>query len=79
MSIFSEFKDKHVLITGNTGLKALGYLFGLLSKGACIFGLADAIPTQPSLFDVVKKEKRLQHNYIDARSYEKVKGLLSQI
>ena len=44
------YKDKKVLITGNTGFKGSWLTVWLLSLGAKVVGISKDIPTHPSMF-----------------------------
>ena len=64
---FSFYKDKKVLITGNTGFKGSWLTLWLKEIGAIVFGYSLKINTTPSLFEILKLE-----NKIDDILYENV-------
>ena len=45
------YKNKKVLITGNTGFKGSWLTIWLLKLGANIYGIAKDIPTVPSMYN----------------------------
>ena len=63
---FSIFKNKKVIITGHTGFKGSWLSLWLYSKGAKIIGVSKNVPTQPSLFKILKlnsKNKELFYRF----------------
>lgn len=67
------FKDKKVLITGNTGFKGSWLTTWLLELGAEVYGIAHEVTTKPAMFEVLKLEKKIQHEFIDVRDIDKLK------
>jgi len=63
----SFYKGKKVFITGNTGFKGSWLTQWLLSLGATVKGYSLYIPSQPSLFEVLKLEKNIDHFIGDVR------------
>ena len=57
------YKGKRVLITGNTGFKGSWLSTWLSMLGADIFGYAIDIPSNPSMFETLKLDNRIQHRY----------------
>lgn len=74
MSFFknSFFKNKKVLITGNTGFKGSWLTQVLLMTGAKIFGLALKPNTNPNLFEILKQEDEIEQIYGDIRNFTQV-------
>ena len=54
------YKDKKVIITGNTGFKGSWLSIWLLKLGAKVYGLSKDIPTEPSMYNELglKKSKK---------------------
>ena len=75
----NSFKGKKVLITGNTGFKGSWLSLWLMNLGAKVYGISKDIPTNPSLFKVLKLENLTDHYYEDIRDLEKVKSLINKI
>ena len=66
--MFSDiYKGKKVLITGHTGFKGTWLTTWLLSLGADVIGISKDIPTQPSMFEILGLEDKIQHHNIDIR------------
>ena len=61
------FKGKKVLVTGHTGFKGSWLTTWLLNLGADVIGVSKDIPTQPSMFEILALEKKIQHHLIDIR------------
>ena len=56
----SIYKNKKVLITGNTGFKGSRISLWLNSLGAKVYGLSDGIPTEPSNYIVSKVDSIIE-------------------
>lgn len=69
------YKNKKVFITGHTGFKGAYLCETLLLLGAKVYGYA-LKPKNPSLFKLIKLDKRINNTYGDIRDYKK---LLSSI
>jgi len=54
------WRDRAVLLTGHTGFKGAWLALWLQSLGARVTGFADAVPTQPSLFELAGVASGLQ-------------------
>ena len=54
-SVLEFYKDKKVLITGNTGFKGSWMTYVLLKVGADVIGYSLTPPTEPSLFDEISE------------------------
>ena len=55
------YKDKKVLITGNTGFKGSWLTIWLLKLGANVYGIAKDIPTEPSMFNEFGLKNMITH------------------
>ncbi len=69
------FSGKKVLITGNTGFKGSWLTLWLHSIGAKVVGVSKDIPTNPSLFESLNIEDKIEHNFIDICNYEELKKI----
>ena len=66
--MFSDiYKGKKVLVTGHTGFKGTWLTTWLLSLGADVIGVSKDVPTQPSMFEILGLEDKIQHHNIDIR------------
>jgi CDP-glucose 4,6-dehydratase len=73
------YKNKKVLITGNTGFKGSWLTSWLLRLGAKVYGISKDIPTKPSMFEELNLEKRIEHYNKDIRDLESVKKTIDEI
>ena len=73
------FRDKKVLITGNTGFKGSWLSIWLNLLGAEIYGLAQEAPTKPSLFEEAGLGTIIKNNIIDIKDSKKVSDLVKYI
>jgi len=67
------YKDKKILITGHTGFKGSWLSQVLFSFGADVIGVSLEPNTTPALFSVLEQQKKLNHNIVDIRDYQKLK------
>ena len=73
------YKNKKVLITGNTGFKGSWLSAWLIGLGADVYGISKDIPTKPSMFEVLNLEKKITHFKDDVRNYESIKKIIENI
>jgi len=79
-AMFGEiYKNKKVLITGNTGFKGSWLTIWLLKLGARVYGISKDIPTKPSIFEELALEKRILHYNKDVRDLKSVKEIIEGI
>ena len=64
------YKDKKVLITGHTGFKGSWLTAWLLELGAEVCGYSKDIPTDPSHFNELGIETKIDHNIGDIRDFQ---------
>ncbi|TMI98246.1 MAG: NAD-dependent epimerase/dehydratase family protein, partial [Bacteroidetes bacterium] len=72
------YKNKTVLVTGNTGFKGSWLTTWLLTLEAKVIGLSNGIPTEPSMYEVLDLEKRITHHTIDIRNASEVAILVQK-
>ena len=70
----SAYQGKTVLLTGHTGFKGSWLSEWLLMLGARVVGVALPPDTEPALFDQLGLAERLEHNILDIRNREALKG-----
>lgn len=75
----NTFKNKKVLVTGNTGFKGSWLSAWFVSLGADVYGISKDVPTSPSLFDILKLYKKTTHYQEDIRNIEKITKIISDI
>ena len=73
------YKDKKILITGNTGFKGTWLSLWLLKLGAKVYGLAKDIPTEPSMFKELELSKTINHYENDVRDFDSVRTIIQEI
>jgi CDP-glucose 4,6-dehydratase len=66
------WRGRSVLVTGHTGFKGAWLSLWLQSLGAHVTGLADAVPTTPSLFELARVGDRLADVRADIRDHAAV-------
>jgi len=71
------YRNKKVLITGNTGFKGSWLSAWLIKLGANIIGVAKDIPTNPSIFEELKLENQIKHYREDIRNLSKIFNIIS--
>jgi CDP-glucose 4,6-dehydratase len=77
---FGDFyQDKRVLVTGHTGFKGAWLSEWLLLLGARVSGYSLSPPTNPSLFDQLRLEKRLDHQIADVRDLSSLSAKIEEI
>ena len=67
------FKNKKVLITGNTGFKGSWLSLWMKYYGAKVLGISNNIPTKPSNFETLKLVKKVNFKKIDIRNFDAMK------
>jgi CDP-glucose 4,6-dehydratase len=79
MKDFSIYKNKKVIVTGNTGFKGSWLTLWLQELGATVYGISKDVPTTPSLFEDAKLDKKITHHQLDIRNYEAMKKLFAEV
>ena len=75
----SVYKNKRVLITGNTGFKGSWLSSWLLELGAKVYGISNNVPTRPSMFEILKLSNKINHFNEDIRNYDKVEKIIRDV
>ena len=73
------FKNKKVVITGNTGFKGSWLSQWLVQLGAKVYGISKDIPTSPSLFESLNLKEKITHNRLDIRNYTILNDKIKEI
>lgn len=79
MAFGNIYKDKKVLITGNTGFKGTWLSAWLHVMGADVYGYSLSIPTNPSMFEVLKLEEKIHQHYGDIRNKEEFNDYVQEV
>tara|TARA_B100001939_G_scaffold244227_1_gene211641 strand:- start:302 stop:1402 length:1101 start_codon:yes stop_codon:yes gene_type:complete len=66
------FENKKALITGHTGFKGSWLTLWLLKQNAKILGISNKIITEPSNYNILKKNKNLKSKFLDIKNYKKL-------
>ena len=72
------WKNKKVLITGNTGFKGSWLTIWLKKMNADIIGYSNSIPTNPSLFELAKLENEIESIVGDIKDYNLLKQVIEK-
>ncbi len=72
------FNRKKIIITGHTGFKGSWLTLWLLSLGAEICGISLKPTTNPSHFELLNLRKKISHNIIDIRNYNKIDKVINK-
>jgi CDP-glucose 4,6-dehydratase len=75
----STYKNKRVLVTGDTGFKGSWLCEWLLMEGAEVFGMALPPNTTPSLFEQLALASRIQHTDLDIRDEKALREKVLEI
>lgn len=73
------YKNKKVLVTGNTGFKGSWLCTWLISLGADVYGMSNNIPTNPSMFIELNLESKMKHYFVDVRDFDDVRNKINEI
>ncbi len=73
------YNKKKVLVTGNTGFKGTWLSLWLLMLGAKVYGISKNIPTKPSLYKILKLNKKIRTKYFDIKDFNKLKKNINKI
>lgn len=63
----SFWRDRVVLVTGHTGFKGAWLVLWLRAMGAHVVGLADGVPTEPSLYELARAGDGIEDVRADVR------------
>lgn len=74
----SFFKDKKVLVTGHTGFKGAWLTEMLTLWGAKVSAVALPPHTDPSLFSILKLDKKVNSHFLDVRDYDKLQNVFTK-
>lgn len=71
MAFNNVYKNKKVLITGNTGFKGSWLSTWLTMLGAEVFGYSLSVPTEPAMYEVLELGSKIKNEFGDIRDKEK--------
>ena len=73
-----HFKNKKVLITGNTGFKGSWLSFWLQRSGAEVMGISLNEISQPSFFKALNLKKKIKYKQIDIRNLKLIRSTIQK-
>lgn len=76
--LFDIYRNKSVLITGNTGFKGSWLTIWLRSLGANVTGFSSDVPTVPSNYDVCDLDVISKTKFADVRELESLKSIIEE-
>ena len=79
MNFQNTFKDRRVLVTGDTGFKGSWLCEWLLAEGAEVYGLGLAPNTEPSLFEQLDLANRIHHTELDIRDAKALRDYIAEV
>jgi len=78
--IFGDvYRNKKVLVTGNTGFKGSWLCTWLISLGADVYGISNEIPSSPSMFEELRLEDKMKYFVADVRDLESIKKIINEV
>ena len=72
------WRGRKVLVTGHTGFKGSWLAHWLVKQGAQVTGFALAPATNPSLFDLLSLNQRLEHHVGDVRDFSHLSRIVAE-
>ena len=79
MAFNNVYKDKKVLVTGNTGFKGSWLTTWLTMLGADVYGYSLSVPTSPAMFEVNDMANRIHHRFGDIRDREAMNAYIQEV
>ncbi len=73
------YKNKRVLIIGNTGFKGSWLSIWLLNLGAKVYGFSDNIPTKPSIYKSTLLDKKIKTYFDNINNLEGVIKIINKV
>ncbi len=72
------YKNKKVLITGNTGFKGTWMSQMLIHLGADVTGIALRPQTEPAIYEILGQDRYIHEHITDIRDFEKVRAVFDE-
>ena len=73
------YKDKKIIVTGNTGFKGAWLSLWLHSLGAKVTGISKDIPSNPSLFEELDLANKTEHHFANICDGVRMKEIFTQV
>ena len=77
--IRKNFKNKKILITGNTGFKGSWLSFWMQNCGAKVFGISKGEVSKPSFFSTLNLKKTTKYHKLDIKNFKKLNKCIKKI
>ena len=71
------YRGKKILLTGHTGFKGTWLTTWLLHLGANVIGVSKDIPTNPSMFNILKLSDKIRNVILDIRNFKDISKVIS--
>jgi len=79
ISFGDVYRNKKVLVTGNTGFKGSWLCTWLISLGADVYGVSSEIPTTPSMFVELDLQNKMKHFFADVRDLVELHKIVNEV
>ena len=73
------YRNKKVLVFGNTGFKGSWLSLVLINLGADVYGASEKVLDDPSLYNSLKIQKKIRFTKVDIKNIKKVESLIDYI
>ena len=73
------YKNKKILITGNTGFKGSWLSLWLTMLNAKVYGISKDIPSNPSMYSEMRLNKKVKTSFFDLKNYNKLKKKIDSV
>ena len=70
------YRGKKILLTGHTGFKGTWLTTWLLHLGANVIGVSKDIPTNPSMFNILKLSDKIRNVILDIRNFKDISKVI---
>ena len=73
------YKNKKVLITGNTGFKGSWLSTWLIKIGADVFGVSKGVPSEPSMFNEINLKNKITYYEKNILDLDSIKSIINEV
>jgi CDP-glucose 4,6-dehydratase len=78
--MFNNFyRNKKVLVTGNSGFKGSWLVLWLKQLGADVYGISLDEISEPSHFSILNQSTKINHSWIDIKNFQQLSDAISKI
>ena len=75
----SVYREKRILLTGNTGFKGTWMTSWLRHLGAKVYGFSNEVPTDPSMYKLLKMEEGITQYWGDISDHDSLNNVISSV